>query len=55
MMYQLYKTTFGENAIIKTNKDGSSTSFILGVDNPEEQAYLAWLELGNTPLPAENT
>ena len=23
--------------------------------NTDYQAYLAWLELGNTPLPAENT
>ena len=48
-MYKLYKTTFGENAVIKTNEDGSSTSFILNTNNPEEQAYLAWLAEGNTP------
>ena len=54
-MYQLYKTTIGENAVIKTNEDGSSTSFILGANNPEEQAYLLWIENGGIPLPAENT
>ena len=24
-------------------------------DNTDYQAYLAWLDAGNTPLPAENT
>jgi hypothetical protein len=24
-------------------------------DNPDYQAYLAWVAKGNTPLPAENT
>jgi hypothetical protein len=55
MIYKLYKTMFGKNVVEKTNEDGSTSSFILGVDNPEEQAYLKWLEEGNTPLPAENT
>ena len=44
-MYKLYKTTFGENAVSKINEDGSMSSFILGANNPEEQAYLAWLAL----------
>ena len=52
-MYKLYKTTFGEDAVIKTNNDGFSASFILGANNPEEQAYLAWLAKGNTPIPAD--
>ena len=55
MIYQLYTTTFGENAVSKTNENGSMSSFILGANNPEEQAYLAWLENGGIPLPAENT
>ena len=54
-MYKLYKTTFGKDAAMKTNEDGSLTSFLLGTNSSEEKAYLAWLELGNTPLPAENT
>ena len=53
MIYQLYKTIFGKDAVIKTNEEGSSSSFLLGVDNPEESAYLAWVEAGNQPLPAE--
>ena len=51
--YKLYKTTSGQDAVITVNDDGSMSSFLLGVDNPEEKAYLAWLELGNTPLPAD--
>jgi hypothetical protein len=53
-MYKLYKTTFGENAIIKTNEDGSTSSFVLGLNNPEEQAYLAWVADGNQPILAED-
>jgi hypothetical protein len=54
-MYKLYKTTDGQDAAMKTNDDGSSVSFIFDPANTDYQAYLAWLELGNTPLPAENT
>jgi len=53
-MYKLYKTINGQDAVIKTNEDGSTTSFIFNESNTDYQAYLAWLEEGNTPLPAEN-
>jgi len=55
MIYQLYKTPQGASGVIKTNDDGSQSSFLLGLENPEEQAYLAWVADGNTPLPAEET
>jgi hypothetical protein len=53
MTYQLYKTFNGQDAVNKTNDDGSMSSFILGAENPEEQAYLAWVAQGNTPTPAD--
>jgi hypothetical protein len=53
MTYKLYKTINGADAILKTNEDGSISSFILGLDNPEEEAYLKWIAEGNEPLPAD--
>jgi hypothetical protein len=53
-MYKLYKTTFGKNAVMKQNEDGSLTSFMLGTGSAEEQAYLKWLDEGNEPLPADS-
>lgn len=54
-MYKLYKGTFnGIDYIVKTNNDGSTTSFTHSKENSDYQEYLKWLEEGNTPLPAEN-
>jgi hypothetical protein len=52
-MYKLYKTTTGQDAAIKTSDDGSATSFLFDPANTDYQAYLKWLEEGNTPLPAD--
>ena len=52
-MYKLYKTTFGVEAAMKQNEDGSLTSFFFNPDNPDYQAYLKWIEEGNTPEVAE--
>jgi hypothetical protein len=53
-MYKLYKANMnGNNYIVKTNEDGSTTSFTQSEDNTDYQAYLKWLDEGNTPLPAE--
>ena len=52
-MYKLYKTMFGKDAAMKTNEDGSITSFVFDTNNTDYQAYLAWLAEGNTPLPAD--
>ena len=53
IMYKLYKT-------IPDGKDAAMTvgvepqvSFVFDPDNTDYQAYLRWLEEGNTPLPAE--
>ena len=51
-MYKQCKNTNGEiaNCIIRT----SDNAFIpFDPNNTDYQAYLAWLEEGNTPLPAE--
>jgi hypothetical protein len=53
-MYKLYKGNFnGMDYIVKTNDDGSTTSFTYSEINTDYQEYLKWLEEGNTPLPAE--
>ena len=56
MIYKLYCTTIpvgAANAVMATTDDGETISFILGTDNPNEKAYLKWLEEGNTPEPAD--
>ena len=56
MTYKIYKTLpvkAEADAVMKINEDGSMTSFLFDENNPDYQAYLAWLALGNTPLPAE--
>jgi hypothetical protein len=53
MTYTLYKTIFDQDAVMYVNEQGQMISFILGAENPEEKAYLAWVAEGNTPLPAD--
>ena len=56
MKYQLVKIIIG-NKIIENVKlfddNGGSLSIPFAPDNTDYQAYLKWLEEGNTPLPAE--
>ena len=52
MTYSLYKTLDGKEGVVFTNEQNQMVSFILGLDNPEEKAYLAWVAEGNTPQPA---
>lgn len=55
-MYKLYKTDkklTEANAAFITNEDGSMTSFLFDPANTDYQTYLAWLEQGNEPLPAD--
>jgi hypothetical protein len=53
MTYKLYKTSLGQDAAIKTNENGSITSFLFDENNPDYQAYLDWLEEGNIPTPPD--
>jgi hypothetical protein len=56
MMYQLVTPMIGTEVQIvkKANGDGTITFIPLNApDNTDYQAYLRWLEEGNTPLPAE--
>ena len=42
-----------QHHVIRDDGNGSYTSFPAQEDNPNYEAYLKWLEEGNTPLPAD--
>ena len=50
-MYKLYRSKEGFIAVVIRLSDNASIPF--SPDNTDYQEYLKWLELGNTPLPAE--
>jgi hypothetical protein len=52
-MYQLVNSIMGGTCIRKTNDNGQVLLIPVNPDNTDYQAYLRWLEEGNTPLPAE--
>ena len=54
MMYKLVLDTYGNpNGAIRTNEDGSYTWFCFKEEVSDYQAYLKWLDEGNTPEPAD--
>jgi hypothetical protein len=50
-MYKLIRNFFGETNSVLRLSDNASIPF--DPDNTDYQAYLRWLEEGNTVLPAE--
>lgn len=52
-MYKLAKNSLGQTVIIRSNGDGSITSFFENSESPEYQAYLAWVAEGNVAQPAD--
>jgi hypothetical protein len=59
MKYKLHNR-FDENSnknilggILRFNDDNTITSIPINHDNTDYQAYLKWLNEGNTPLPAD--
>lgn len=52
-MYKLYKNSSGIDCCVMRLTDNCSIPFDL--DNSDYQKYLAWLDEGNTPEPADTT
>jgi hypothetical protein len=52
--YKLIANPYGGNPrnVLRTDADGSVWSIPTDPTNTDYQAYLAWLEAGNTPEPA---
>ncbi len=52
-MYKLIKDP-RTNEVCAIEIVGANTSFLLDPDNTDYQAYLKWLDEGNTPQPADS-
>jgi hypothetical protein len=54
-MYKLHKNSFNEiSSVIRDDGSGCITSIPFAPDNTDYQAYLKWVEEGNTPELAED-
>jgi hypothetical protein len=53
-MYQLSQTTLLHPVCQSVTRTTDGACIPFDPDNTDYQAYLKWLEEGNTPLPAEN-
>jgi hypothetical protein len=54
-MYKLCEPSFISNQINSVQRLSDNACIPFDPANTDYQAYLKWLEKGNTPLPAENT
>ena len=56
IMYKLFKDIRSQeiNSVFRTDDNGQVWSIPFDPANTDYQAYLKWLDEGNTPLPAEN-
>jgi len=52
-MYQFHKNAFGGEPVIVIRLSDNAFIPLNAPDNTDYQAYLRWLEAGNTPEPAE--
>jgi hypothetical protein len=50
--YFVYKSSLNEDFAMLKHEDGSTTCIPFDPANTDYQAYLTWLEAGNTPEPA---
>jgi hypothetical protein len=55
MTYKLNKPPLGETQSQAVIRLSDNACIPFDPDNTDYQAYLKWIEEGNTPLPAENT
>jgi len=53
--YKMYKliNVDGKLSCVEKIEDGQSVIMPINPDNTDYQAYLAWVEAGNQPLPAD--
>jgi len=51
-MYKLIKNSI-TNQVDMVLRLSDNAGIPFGLENPDYQEYLAWLNAGNTPLPAE--
>jgi hypothetical protein len=53
MTYKLYRTTLNELMVKIDHSNGSVTCIPFDPANTDYQAYLAWVDAGNTPEAAD--